>query len=251
LEIRRGCTDISCSSLVTILPGNTTCSKITALVLRLDNNVEFREDVLDIYVGSMDGSIDIFKVVMSLGASDQIIPSVTHTFHLRGHVGPITWMFTRDFLFVSKSSISKRTDESLTEREIFSCEFSSKFLCKNPEIFRKRESELTNTDLTEMVKKLSLQLTQSLRQMGSIAARQLLKSKIADFGKSMDDDGRSVSLRWLKRYSLDWKGALSQVPEFEDYDILLWNLGNLQCIRHLRQKATVEPAQVLPPDNKG
>jgi len=208
--------------LATILPGNTTCEKISAVDVTCQKDVIFQEtgDMLEICVGSFDGSIDIFKLHV---CPDKL--SLFHTYHIKGNVGPITWTVTCNSIFISKSSISKRISDS-PERFIHFCLDSSRFLSRNSDSFKKNESELTPLDLPEMMKKLTLQLSQSLRHMRLIAARHVLLQKME----------YRFEPEFLKKISKKENGESSSVNEYYDYDIYFWNLRNFQCLRHLRRE---------------
>jgi len=219
--------------LTTILPGNTTCAKISSIDATCHKDVTYEEetgDMLEICVGSFDGSIDIFRLHV---CSDKL--SLFHIYHIKGNVGPITWTITCNSLFISKSSISKRISDSM-ERFIHFCSDSSRFVSRNSEYFKKNESELTNSDLTEMMKKLSLQLSQSLRHMRSIAARHVLAQ--SDF---------TLESEFLKKLSKKENGEETpSVYEYYDYDIYIWNLRNFQCLRHLRREPRIDNELVKP-----
>jgi len=218
----------SCSVHVsTILPGNTTCAKISAVNGTCQKGVMLDEDVadlLDFCVGSYDGSIDIFQLYVS---GDKL--SLFHNYHIKGNIGHITWTTTFNSIFISKSSISQRISES-SERFIRCCSDSSRFVSRNSDSFKKNESEFTNSDLTEMMKKLSLQLSQSLRHMRSIAARHVLSNPMEYL----------FDPEFLKKLAKNERGEKPPAHEFFDYDIYFWNLRNYQCLRHLQQKERID-----------
>jgi len=216
--------------LGTILPGSTTCVKITSLLV-LCYPQDSSSDELEIYVGCIDGTIDIFKVNVTM--EDQffgrkIQTEVIHLRHFRGNIGPIDWMCGIGHLFISKSSLSKRKT-IYSQIIIFDCLRSSHYASRNSESFKNKENE--PVDLNEMMKKLSIQLAQSLRLMRSVASRPLLERG----GLNALDTGlfsELISLESFKQHK--------PINDYTDYDILFWNMLSRQCIRQIRQSLPID-----------
>jgi len=218
--------------LGTILPSNTTGTKITTLLLFCSKQ-EMQRDELDLFVGSSDGTIDIFKINVSflpdtIEKSNQI--EVIHLRHLRGNVGPIDWMCGIGHLFISKSSLSKRK-KFYTDPGIFNTYQTSQYIPRTTESFKNKDTEV---DLAELLKRLSIQLAQSLRMMRNVASKPLLE-------KGFNYLDTSLFSKLTGSFKLSTNKTLE---DFSDYDILFWNIASRQCIRKIRQRSSLDRSPI-------
>jgi len=113
---------------------------------------------------------------------------------------------------------------------------TSHYIPRTEESFKPKDNTSESSfDLTEMMK-LSIQLTQSLRMMRSIASRPLLEK-----GLSPLDIGIFSKLLLTDT----WKQNTKSI-ELSDYDILFWNILSRQCIRKIRQPLGLDNYPFLP-----
>jgi len=111
---------------------------------------------------------------------------------------------------------------------IFDCLRSSHYVSRNSESFKIKETE--PVDLNEMMKKLSIQLAQSLRLMRTVASRPLLERGLNALDTGLFSD--LISLESFKQHK--------PINDYTDYDILLWNMMSRQCIRQIRQSLPLD-----------
>jgi len=211
--------------LGTILPGNSTCVKITAVEIICHKDIYFQEvmgDVLELFVGGVDGSVDVFRVYVLPDEAElyKFKPEINHVLTVKGNTGPISWTCTRGPILVTKSSLSLRVHESIATRSFLKCSDFSRYSTRNPESFKKKEVESTTT-FNEMLK-LSLKLSQHMWCVKDMLMQQRPEMK---YLKKLSPNGR--------------KNEKQVIPAFWDYDIFFWNLENGQCIRHFRREPEI------------